>query len=104
MAYFLRFTETPMGDLNRNTSLLALPSMEGKTEVLEGLCGFSFADYEEYNYIMTAEEIVSKVKMYTDNCGYANRGQAVIFEGEYVEQNCNGEGVIFSAESIEKIF
>jgi len=101
MAYFLRFTYTPNEDLERGTSLLDLPSLE-KPRVLEGLCGYSFAEYYEFNQIMTDEEITSKVNMYKNNVWY--NGDAVLFEGEYIGNNPNGEGVIFKAESIERIF
>lgn len=102
MAYFLRFTNTPDEDLDRGTSLLDLPSLD-KPIVLSGLCGYSFCDFEEIHYKMLSEsDIEAKVKMYKNNSYYD--GAAVLFEGEYIENNVNGEGVIFKAESIYQIF
>jgi len=102
MAYFLRFTNTANEDLERGTSLLNLPSLDSP-KVLDGLCGFSFCDTEEINSgILSESEIESKVNMYKNNVWYA--GQAVLFEGEYIENNPNGEGVIFRANSIYKSF
>ena len=101
MAYFLRFTNTANEDLERGTSLLDLPSLS-EPQVLSGLCGYSFASYEEFNYMMSDSEIKSKVNMYKNNVQY--NGAAVLFEGEYIESNINGEGVIFKAESIIKEF
>ena len=45
--YYLRFTETPEKDLARNTSLLDLPTMS-EPKKLDGLCGFLFEAYEEF--------------------------------------------------------
>jgi len=101
MSYFLRFTNTASEDLERGTSLLELPSLS-EAKILPGLCGYSFASYEEFNYIMTDSEIESKVTMFKNNVFYT--GVAVLFEGEYLDNNVNGEGVIFKAESIKRIF
>ena len=102
MAYFLRFTNTASEDLERGTSLLDLPSLE-KPVILSGLCGYSFCSSEEINYnILSDSEIETKVNMYKNNVWY--NGTAVLFEGEYIENNCNGEGVIFKAYSIYKSF
>ena len=102
MAYFLRFTETANEDLERGTSLLDLPSLK-KPVVLDGLCGFSFCGSEEIDYnILSESEIESKVNMYKNNVWY--NGSAVLFEGDYIENNVNGEGVIFKANSIYKTF
>ncbi len=104
MAYFLRFTETAERDLERNTSLLDVSGMNEAT-TLDGLCGYSFCDSEDIDYnMLSEEEILSKVNMYKNNSWYSDRGDAVLFEGDYVESNPNGEGVIFTAESIYKIF
>lgn len=96
MAYFLRFTDTAGEDLDRGTSLLDLPSLESP-EVLSGLCGYSFADDYELEE-MSEAEISAKVKMYQNNVWYD--GTPTLFEGEYIEQNPNGEGVIFKASAI----
>ena len=102
MAYFLRFTNTANEDLERGTSLLDLPSLD-KPVVLEGLCGYSFCTQEEIDYsILSDDEIEAKVNMYKRNSLY--EGSAVIFEGKYVENNPNGEGVIFTPKSIYKSF
>jgi len=102
MAYFLRFTDTANEDLVRGTSLLYLPSLK-KPVVLDGLCGYSFCSSEEIYYNMLSDsEIESKVNMYKKNVWY--NGSAVLFEGDYIEQNVNGEGVIFKANSIYKTF
>jgi hypothetical protein len=102
MAYFLRFTDTAEQDLKRGTSLLDLPSLK-KPIVLSGLCGYSFCDKEEIEYnILSDSDIEEKVSKYKRNVNYS--GSAVIYEGEYVENNPNGEGVIFSPTSIYKTF
>jgi len=102
MAYFLRFTETANEDLERGTSLLDLPSLK-KPIVLEGLCGYSFCSSEEIDFNMLSEsEIEAKVNMYKNNVWY--NGAAVLFEGAYINNNANGEGVIFKANSIYKTF
>lgn len=98
MAYFLRFTNSAEDDLDRGTSLLDLPSLD-EPLVLNGLCGFSFCPSEEIDYGMISdEEIKARVNMYKKNTYY--EGIAVLFEGDYVENNPNGEGVIFKATSI----
>lgn len=98
MKYFLRFTDTADTDLQRGTSLLKLPSLK-KPIVLDGLCGYSFFEAEEIdNNILSDSDIQSKVNIYKRNLHY--NGTPVIFKGEYIEQNPNGEGVIFKADSI----
>jgi len=100
--YFLRFTNTPDEDLIRGTSLLDLPSLEEPKE-LEGLCGFRIFDDEEIEYgIISDEEIKSKIRMYRQNLHY--KGIPVIFKGEYIGQNPNGEGHVFEPNSIYKQF
>jgi hypothetical protein len=102
MAYFLRFTDTASEDLDRGTSLLDLPSLD-ESVVLDGLCGYSFCSSEEIDYNMLSEsEIEAKVNMYKNNLWY--NGVAVLFEGDYIENNVNDEGVIFRANSIYKSF
>jgi len=102
MKYFLRFTDTANEDLQRGTSLLDLPSLNSP-EVLPGLCGYSFCELEDIDYsIMSESEIENKVKMFQKNVYYS--GAAVLFKGEYITQNINGEGVIFEAVEIYKIF
>ena len=102
MAYFLRFTDTANEDLERGTSLLDLPSLETPI-VLDGLCGYSFCSSEEIDYnVLSESEIEAKVNMYKSNVWYS--GTAVLFEGDYLENNSNGEGVIFRANSIYKSF
>lgn len=102
MKYFLRFTDIAKEDLRRGTSLLDLPSLN-KPVVLDGLCGYSFCDAEEIDYNMISEqEIINKVNMYQRNTYY--EGAPVLFLGEYVSQNPNGEGVIFKAISIYRTF
>jgi len=102
MTYFLRFTDTPHEDLERATSLLDLPSMN-KPIALEGLCGYSFCSFEEIEYNMISEsEVQEKVDMYKESVYYG--GSAVLFEGEYIKNNPNSEGVIFKPNSIYRIF
>ena len=101
MTYFLRFTDTANEDLERGTSLLDLPSLKKPVD-LDGLCGYSFCGFEEMEYILSESEIDAKVKMYQNNIWYT--GTPVIFAGEYVNQNVNGEGVIFKPISIYKTF
>jgi len=102
MAYFLRFTNTANEDLERGTSLLDLPSLK-KPIVLDGLCGYSFCGSEEIDYnVLSESEIEAEVNMYKNNTWY--NGAAVLFEGDYIEDNVNGEGVIFKANSIYKSF
>ena len=102
MPYFLRFTDTASEDIERGTSLLDLPSLD-EPVVLAGLCGYSFCSSEEIDYNMLSEgEIEAKVNMYKNNVWYS--GTAVLFEGDYLENNSNGEGVIFRANSIYKTF
>ena len=102
MNYFLRFTDTENEDLERGTSLLDLPSLH-KPIILPGLCGFSFCSSEEIDYNMLSEsEIEDKVDMYKKNVWY--NGTPVLFEGDYLKNNPNGEGVIFKANSIFKSF
>ena len=102
MKYFLRFTETAIEDLERGTSLLDLPSLN-KPVILKGLCGFSFCEFEDIEYgILSDSEIEDKVKMFKNNVFY--KGIAVLFLGEYLEQNSNGEGVIFKAIEIHKYY
>lgn len=102
MKYFLRFTDTASEDLERGTSLLDIPSLD-TPEVLEGLCGYSFCELEDIDYnIMSESEIESKVRMFQNNVWY--NGTPVLFKGEYIGQNPNGEGVIFEAIEIYKTF
>lgn len=102
MKYFLRFTDTAAEDLERGTSLLDLPSLK-KPKILNGLCGFSFCDLEEIEYgMLTEAEMESKVRMYQNNVRY--NGTPVLFLGEYLGQNPNGEGVIFEVIEIYKSF
>ena len=52
--------------------------------------------------MLTVAEIKSKVRMYQNNVRYD--GAPVLFLGEYLGQNPNGEGVIFEAIAIYKTF
>ena len=101
MSYFLRFTDTANEDLERGTSLLDLPSLD-TPQKLDGLCGYCIYEDEEIEYnLVSKEEIEEKINMYKQNTYYP--GEAVIFQGDYIEQNPNGEGVIFTPNSIYEI-
>lgn len=88
--YFLRFTNDEKGDLERGTSLFKTPTMNDP-KVLNGLCGFS-ADLVG----LSIKEIERKISKYVEMFPHYSTGsKAVIFEGEYVKNNSNSEGVIF---------
>lgn len=94
--YFLRFTEDAEGDLRRGTSLFKTGSMDKAVE-LAGLCGFSIDLVG-----LSKSEIERKVARYASMFSYYSKGcKAVIFEGETVENNKNGEGVVFKPYRIE---
>jgi len=101
MTYFLRFTNTPEEDLKLGTSLLDLPSLD-KPIVLDGLCGYSFSDTNDEGNIMSDYEMEKKVRVYQSSVWY--NGTPVMFLGNYIENNVNGEGVIFKAIEIYKKF
>lgn len=94
--YFLRFTEDAEGDLRRGTSLFKTGSMDKAVE-LAGLCGFSIDLVG-----LSKSEIERKVARYANMFAYYSKGcKAVIFEGETIENNKNGEGVVFKPYRIE---
>lgn len=96
--YFLRFTNNADEDLRRGTSLFKTGTMESAV-VLKGLCGFSIDLVG-----LSKSEIERKIARYAEMFSYYSKGcQAVIFEGETIENNKNGEGVIFKPFSIEGI-
>lgn len=93
--YFLRFTNDEKGDLERGTSLFKTPTMSAP-KVLNGLCGFS-VDLVG----LSIKEIERKISKYVEMFPHYSTGsKAVIFEGEYVKNNSNSEGVIFKPYKI----
>lgn len=94
--YFLRFTNEAEEDLRRGTSLFKTGSMDAAVE-LKGLCGFSIDLVG-----LSKSEIERKVARYSQMFSYYSNGcQAVVFEGETLENNKNGEGVVFKPYRIE---
>lgn len=93
--YFLRFTNDEKGDLERGTSLFKTPTMDAP-KVLNGLCGFN-VDLVG----LSIKEIERKISKYVEMFPqYSTGSKAVIFEGKYVKNNSNSEGVIFKPFSI----
>ncbi len=94
--YFLRFTEDAEGDLRRGTSLFKTGTMNEAVK-LSGLCGFRI-----YLDGLSKSEIEKEISLYAVNCPeYSEGRKAVIFEGETIEKNKNGEGVVFKPFKIE---
>lgn len=84
METYIRFTENFD---SQNTSYFKTPSMENAKR-LNGVCAFAFDVFG-----LSEDEIKRKAKMYHDNFSYYG-DTAIVFEGEYLENNKNGEGVI----------
>lgn len=84
MGTYIRFTENFESEGN---SYFKTPSMKSAVP-LNGVCAFSFDIYD-----LSEGEIRDKAKQYYKNLGYYS-GTAVVFEGRYIENNKNGEGVI----------
>ena len=96
--YFLRFTNEEYEDLKRKKSIFKTPSMTEAIE-LKGLCGF----YIDICGLSTME-IERKIAEYARNFSYYSNGRkAVIFQGKIIENNKNGEGVIFKPYKIKGI-
>ncbi|MFV0326125.1 MAG: hypothetical protein ACK5LF_17395 [Bacteroides xylanisolvens] len=94
--YFLRFTNEAEEDLRRGTSLFKTGSMNEAIE-LKGLCGFNIDLVG-----LSKSEIEKKIARYAGMFSYYSQGcKAVIFEGETIESNKNGEGVVFKPYGIE---
>lgn len=84
MKTYLRFTNDFDGE---DFSYLKTPSMK-KAVKLNGVCAFGFDIFG-----LSENEIEKTAKQYYDNFGYYGN-TVVIFEGEYIENNRNGEGVV----------
>jgi len=84
METYIRFTENFGTEGN---SYFKTPSMKSAVR-LNGVCAFPFDIFD-----LSEDEIRDKAKQYYKNFGYYGR-TAVVFEGMYIENNKNGEGVI----------
>ena len=84
METYIRFTENFGSEGN---SYFKTPSMKSAVR-LNGVCAFPFDIFD-----LSEDEIRDKAKQYYKNFGYYG-GTAVVFEGMYIENNKNGEGVI----------
>lgn len=84
METYIRFTENFGTEGN---SYFKTPSMRRAVR-LNGVCAFRFDIFG-----LSEDEIKYKAKQYYKNFGYYC-GTAVVFEGKYIENNKNGEGVI----------
>ena len=84
METYIRFTENFGSEGN---SYFKTPSMKSAVR-LNGVCAFRFDIFD-----LSEDEIKNKAKQYYKN--FAHYGStAVVFEGMYIENNKNGEGVI----------
>lgn len=94
--YFLRFTNDAEEDLRRGTSMFKTGSMNEAIN-LEGLCGFNIDLVG-----LSKSEIERKIARYACMFSYyAADCKAVIFQGEIIENNKNGEGVVFRPYKVE---
>jgi len=84
METYIRFTENFGSEGN---SYFKTPSMKSAVR-LNGVCAFPFDIFD-----LAEDEIRNKARQYHKNFGYYG-SKAVIFEGTYIENNKNGEGVI----------
>ena len=84
MGTYIRFTENFGSEGN---SYFKTPSMKSAVR-LNGVCAFPFDIFD-----LSEDEIRDKAKQYYKNFGYYG-STAVVFEGKYIENNKNGEGVI----------
>lgn len=92
--YFLRFTDTAEGDLERGTSINA--SDEGNHEILDGLCGYLLESE-------TIEEAIEEVENGVYQFSFV--GRPVIFKGVYSQDSSKvADGDCFNPISIEKEF
>ena len=89
METYIRFTEFYETEGN---SYFKTPSMKSAVR-LDGLCAFQFDIFN-----LSEDEIRSKAKQYHTNLKYYG-SKAVIFEGTYIKNNKNGEGVIVKKKS-----
>jgi hypothetical protein len=85
---YLRFTRN--FDTEKN-SYLKTPSM-GEAEKLEGVCAFRFDTFDYRGRPLAEEALSQKVKKFCDNFPCYNKGVAVLFEGEYLQEG--NEGVV----------
>ena len=83
-ATYIRFTDNFETEGN---SYFKTPSMQ-EAKKLSGICAFNFDIFD-----LSDEEIERKAKQYHQNFSHYG-DKAIIFEGEYISNNANGEGVI----------
>ena len=80
-ATYIRFTDNFETEGN---SYFKTPSMQ-KAKKLSGICAFNFDIFG-----LSDDEIESKAKQYYKNYSYYGN-KAVVFEGEFIDNNANGE-------------
>jgi hypothetical protein len=103
---YLRFTDTIEEDMSRGYSFLTLPSLK-KPKKLKGLCAIKFdmiifdESTREYRE-KTNSEIMDSIMRQKERFHYIDCETAVIIEGDYLEDNVNGEGVVIKAKKVIK--